>query len=91
MQQVARRIAVKGRVQGVSFRAWTRAEARRLGLGGWVMNLPDGSVLIQAEGPEARVDELLAAVHRGPPRARVRDVTCEPAEPTGATEFAIRR
>jgi acylphosphatase len=65
---------VRGRVQGVSFRYYTQAEARRLGLNGWVRNQPDGSVEVLAEGPRAELDALLAFLHRGPPAARVSGV-----------------
>jgi hypothetical protein len=44
-------VSVTGRVQGVSYRAWTRDEARRLGLGGWVCNESDGSVRALVVGP----------------------------------------
>jgi acylphosphatase len=93
MRQVVRRIRVEGRVQGVGFRHWTRGEAQALGLAGWVRNEPDGSVLVLASGPEARVDELIAELHRGPPAARVREVEVTPAEaaerPTA--DFVIAR
>ena len=64
MRQVVRRIRVEGRVQGVGFRHWTRSEAEALGLAGWVRNEADGSVLVLAAGPEARVDELIAELDR---------------------------
>ncbi|MFB3133999.1 MAG: acylphosphatase, partial [Rhodothermales bacterium] len=47
---------VVGRVQGVYFRAFTRNQARRLGLHGWVRNDDDGSVYLEAEGPRAILD-----------------------------------
>lgn len=93
MRDVARRIRIEGRVQGVGFRAWTLAEAQALGLAGWVRNEPDGSVLVLAAGPEARVSELIAELHRGPPGARVREVEVSPAEPpaAGPEGFSIAR
>lgn len=51
-------LVVRGRVQGVYFRASTRDEARRLGLTGWVRNEPDGSVRVLAEGPRAALEAL---------------------------------
>lgn len=65
---------VRGRVQGVSFRYYVREEARQLGLRGWVRNESDGSVTVVAEGPEDRLNRLLAFVHRGPTAARVESV-----------------
>ena len=65
---------VRGRVQGVFFRASTQREAKRLGISGWVKNRPDGSVEILAEGEEDRLKELLAWANRGPSAARVERV-----------------
>jgi acylphosphatase len=62
---------VRGLVQGVFYRASARDQARLLLLGGWVRNLPDGSVEIVAEGPEETLMELLAWCRQGPPAARV--------------------
>ncbi len=62
---------VTGTVQGVGFRHFTRAEAARLDLTGWVRNLSDGSVELVAEGPRDRLELLLASVRTGPPGSRV--------------------
>jgi acylphosphatase len=62
---------VYGRVQGVSFRFYTRDTASALGLTGWVANCYDGSVEVVAEGPRAKLDGLLEYLHQGPPMARV--------------------
>ena len=67
-------LVVRGRVQGVYFRASTQRESRRLGLTGWARNRPDGSVEIVAEGEEESVRELVAWAHRGPSAARVERV-----------------
>lgn len=77
---------VTGRVQGVSFRAGTQHEARRLGLSGWVRNLPDGRVEFEAEGPTADIEALLQWARSGPPAARVDelDVSDVPATRTQA-------
>jgi acylphosphatase len=86
------RAIVSGRVQGVSYRASTAAEARRLGLVGWVKNLADGRVELEAEGPADRVAALLAWCDRGPPAAQVTGVAVDDLAPTGAdTAFAITR
>lgn len=62
---------VHGRVQGVSFRHYTRLEAQRLGVTGWVANLPDGTVKVVAQGTEKALTQLAAFLHRGPAMARV--------------------
>jgi acylphosphatase len=71
---------ITGRVQGVWFRAWTRDEARQLGLGGWVRNEPDGSVRALFVGPRDRVGQMLARCRIGPPMARVDQVSTTPQE-----------
>jgi acylphosphatase len=68
-------IIVRGRVQGVFFRAATQREARRLGLSGWVRNRPDGSVEMVAEGDEGSVRQLCMWAEKGPSAARVDDVS----------------
>lgn len=85
------RAVVHGLVQGVSFRAATRREAARLGLAGWVMNRPDSTVALEAQGPAASVEALLAWCRIGPPAARVTRVDAEPiAIVDGERDFSIR-
>jgi len=74
------RALVSGRVQGVAFRASTVDEARAHGLTGWVRNLPDGSVELEAQGDPVRVAALLAWCAHGPPAARVTGVETEERE-----------
>jgi acylphosphatase len=88
---IARRVRVTGRVQGVFFRAWTREEARALGLAGWVRNRLDGSVEAHVEGDEGAVDRLVERMRDGPPQARVERLHCDEAEPANLGEFEIRR
>lgn len=86
------RAIVSGRVQGVSYRASTVDEARRLGLVGWVKNRVDGRVELEAEGVADNVDTLLAWCNHGPPSARVDRVETEELAPTGAESgFAVTR
>lgn len=68
---------VRGRVQGVSFRYYTRETALELNLTGWVRNRPDGAVEVTAEGPRAALDRFLAFLQRGPTAARVAEVLPE--------------
>lgn len=82
---------VYGRVQGVSFRYYTRREALRLGLAGWVANQWDGSVRVVAEGPEEALETFLAFLHRGPRAARVTRVDVDWFTATGEfSTFEIR-
>ena len=67
-------LMVRGRVQGVYFRASTQREARRLGVTGWVKNRADGSVEVLAEGDEDAIKELSMWAHHGPSAARVDNV-----------------
>jgi acylphosphatase len=79
-------LIVRGRVQGVYFRASTQREAKRLGLGGWVRNRPDGAVEVLAEGEEAAIRELYGWAQKGPGAARVERVDTRWRSFTG--EFA---
>jgi len=76
-------LLVSGRVQGVAYRAATVEAARRLGVRGWVRNLPDGGVEAEAEGDRAAVERLVAWCRRGPPAARVDGVQVSWGEPRG--------
>lgn len=78
------RVRILGRVQGVSFRIWTRDEARKLGLAGWVRNEPDGSVSALISGSEAAVAAMLERLGEGPPAASVIRVVSEFVETTEA-------
>ena len=68
---------ISGRVQGVSFRVWTRAEATKLGLTGWVRNEGDGSVTALIAGSDAAVSALMKKLWTGPSGASVSNVTFE--------------
>jgi acylphosphatase len=84
-------VRVKGRVQGVGYRAFVRERAVALGLCGWVRNLPSGDVDLEAEGPRAILERLLRDLHSGPPASRVRQVHAEWAPARGIHGFEIRR
>lgn len=85
-------LIVTGRVQGVFFRASTRDEGWRLGLTGWVRNLPDGSVEVTAEGPEPSLLQLASWCRIGPPGAKVARVEITWSAPSGEFEgFTVRR
>ncbi len=70
-------IRVEGRVQGVGFRLFTVKEARRRSLRGFVRNLPNGDVDIEAEGPPVEISEFVERVREGPPGAVVAQVSTD--------------
>ena len=74
-----RRLAIRGRVQGVWFRESMRREAERLGVTGWVANRLDGSVEAIVQGPCDRVEAITRWARRGPEEARVTEVASSEA------------
>jgi acylphosphatase len=90
MAQKRIHLVVRGRVQGVFFRASAQREARQLGLTGWVKNRPDGSVEAVAEGEEDQVKDFLAWAQHGPTTARVDNVETKWRSYTGEfSDFRI--
>jgi len=89
------RVVVAGRVQGVWFRESCRREAERLGVTGWVDNLSDGRVQLEAQGSREAIDALVAWAHEGPRLAVIESVTVAalpveaPVSPT-TRRFAVR-
>jgi acylphosphatase len=82
---------IEGKVQGVYFRDSTRREAERLGLCGWVRNLPNGAVEALIAGENNKVDRMVTWLHRGSPKAIVsRVITTERAGTEEFSEFSIR-
>ena len=73
-ESLSLRLLIRGRVQGVSYRAWAVRQARQLGLAGWVRNRVDGSVEAVVSGPASSVREMIERCRRGPPAAAVRSV-----------------
>lgn len=71
MAETVLRLEIRGRVQGVGYRWAMVAEARRLGVGGWVRNRRDGSVEATVAGPPEAVDRIVAWARRGPASAVV--------------------
>ncbi|HXF36819.1 MAG TPA: acylphosphatase [Actinomycetota bacterium] len=84
------RVVVSGRVQGVFYRATCAEHARRLGVAGWVRNLPDGRVEAAFEGPDAAVDAMVSWCGEGPPYARVEGVEVHAEDPRGEAGFRVR-
>jgi acylphosphatase len=81
-------VMIRGRVQGVGYRAWIEHHAMASRLEGWVRNRRDGSVEALFSGPAGIVANMVALCRRGPPSARVEAVTEEPA---GTGELNLRR
>jgi acylphosphatase len=81
---------VRGRVQGVGYRAWTADAARSLGLAGYVRNRRDGSVEALLSGPAETVEAMLAGMRRGPPLARVDELTTRDDHAEAPAAFEVR-
>jgi acylphosphatase len=85
-------VCVAGRVQGVGFRYFAHAAARRLQVVGYVLNQRDGSVRTYAEGPRATLESFLRQIERGPAGACVREARSHWGPATGQyTCFSIER
>lgn len=83
---------VYGKVQGVFYRVTTQEQATALGLKGFVMNMPDGSVYFEAAGPNEKVEKLISWCYIGPPHATVLEVELEEANHLDLPErFEIRK
>jgi acylphosphatase len=82
----AARFLVSGRVQGVAFRAYTRAQANVLALRGYARNLADGRVEVLAIGDTEAIERLAGWLQHGPPLARVDAVVRESIAEDAATE-----
>lgn len=87
---IARRIIVRGKVQGVFYRNWTMLTARSLRLRGWVRNRSSGEVEILAIGPQEDVENLERQCREGPPGAKVEEVTFEKAKVEPLSTFEKR-
>ena len=90
MSAARARAIVRGRVQGVFFRAEASSRARSLGLVGWVRNVPDGTVEAVFEGEQEHVDSMLHWCEHGPAGARVESVDVEWEPPVDARAFEVR-
>ena len=82
---------IAGRVQRVGYRHWVDRHARRMGLGGWVRNLQDGSVEAVFSGSAKKVQDMIELCFEGPSLAKVIDITASPAAPPTETGFILYR
>lgn len=78
--QIRLKVNIKGRVQGVFFRAYTQEKAIDLGLKGYVKNMPDGSVEVLLQGRQEQIDQMLEWCWQGSPMSSVSDVVTIPAD-----------
>jgi acylphosphatase len=83
-------ILITGKVQGVFYRASARQKADELKVKGFAQNLPNGNVLIEAEGEEEQLKKLVAWCRQGPPRAVVSEVSVKEADRVGYLSFTVR-
>ncbi len=90
MSEIAARLVVEGRVQGVGYRYWAMAEARRWPIRGWVRNRADGTVEILCIGAADAVEQFTARCGDGPAQARVLRVNVFPAADDGSLGFEAR-
>jgi acylphosphatase len=86
----AHRLVIRGRVQGVGFRAWMVVEARRRELRGWVRNCRDGSVEALVIGAPEAVEAMIAACRGGPPAAEISAIERAAAHDDESPGFAPR-
>lgn len=88
--EVCVHVFISGTVQGVGYRFFTVKEAKRLGIKGWVQNLPDRRVEAVFEASQANVEEMILRCHQGPPGAVVKEVLVEYETPQGLQGFETR-
>lgn len=87
---IHKNIRITGRVQGVGFRYSARSIARNLGVNGFVRNLPNGDVYIEAEGILNQLEDFIEWCHQGPPRAVIQFVDVYDGEVVGYAGFEVK-
>jgi acylphosphatase len=88
---IARRVIYEGRVQGVGFRFSVKEIAQGYEVAGWVWNLPDGRVHLEAQGDDSEIEGFLQAIEESHLRPHIRRKVITPIEPTGGLKgFQIR-
>ncbi|MFP4133916.1 MAG: acylphosphatase [Halothece sp.] len=80
---------ISGKVQGVGYRLSAQNEARKLGVNGWVKNLPDGRVEAVLEGEKAAVEQMMQWCHQGPTSAVVTEVQVQEEAPENLSQFQV--
>ncbi len=84
-------VYIKGKVQGVFFRANTKEQAEKLNVQGWVRNMRDGRVEALFEGDPDAVDAMISWCHNGPELSFVEEVTVQQISSSGCSDFKIKR
>ena len=82
-------LLIKGKVQGVFYRASARDKAVELGITGWVKNTPDGNVEIVASGDKESLEKFIEWCHKGPSRALVTGLTMKETDTNNFSDFQI--
>ena len=85
------RLTIKGKVQGVFYRATAKDIADALGIKGWIRNLPDRNVEIKATASEESLQKFIDLCKQGPPKARVDEVIVEELDLQQFNDFRINR
>jgi acylphosphatase len=84
-------LIISGKVQGVGYRYYTAQQAKKLGITGWVKNLPDGRVEAIFEGTQQTITEMINWCRQGPSAAQVTDITINHEKPQGHKKFEINQ
>ena len=85
------RLLIKGKVQGVFYRATAKDMAKKLGITGWIRNTEEGHVEAMANGSVEQIEQFVAWCRRGPSKAVVGEVLVEPSEDQDFEEFVVFR
>lgn len=85
------RLTIKGKVQGVFYRATAKDVAGMLGIKGWVRNLPDNNVEVTATAAEDVLQKFIGWCKQGPPKAKVDEVIIEELDLQEFNDFRINR
>ena len=84
-------LVIKGKVQGVYYRASAREKANELGIKGWIKNTPGGHVEVIAGGNKEQLEKFIEWCRRGPKYAEVTDMTVTEGEEEHFNDFSIKK
>lgn len=89
MTVISKKLYIDGQVQGVYYHEWGQAEARKLGISGWIKDTDNGQVEAIITGKEELVDHFIADCHEGPLAAQVENVEVEDIQTKTFEDFSI--